>query len=68
MIANALRGGGIIHGVDAHEVIHGRPDPLAQGRAIFAAPAKTIHLEALPIDQLEQLYGQQRHRMQAEVR
>ncbi|MNH11934.1 hypothetical protein D3C79_714630 [compost metagenome] len=68
MVANARCGACIIHVGDAHEVIHGLLDPLAQVRAILAAPAETVDLEAFPIDQLEQLHGQQRHRMQAEVR
>ena len=68
MLADHLRGAGIVQAADGDEAVHGCLDPRTQGRAILATPAEAINLEARTVEQLEQFNSQQRNGMQAKVR
>ena len=68
MAAYALRGLLVAHRPNLDVVVHGRHHPRSQGAAVFAAPAKAIHLYPCAVMQLQQFGNEYGHRVGAKIR
>ena len=67
VLQNGLRCGRVVHVRDPHIMVKRLDHAMPELRPVLPAPAKAINLESCAIKQFEQLDGQLRYRMHAEI-